>query len=775
VIKIILRKIVPVVLIAGLLLVPSMPVSSATAPSVVSQSPAKGSTAVSISVQPIVNFSKTMDPSTINNTNIQLMNGSTQVTASIVLSNGKRALITPVDPLNYNTSYYILVSTGVKDTQGNALAEDYGSASTSGFTTSAPKAPSISAQYPIKGAIKVSLDISPYVVFTKDMDYTTINATNIKLLQNGTPVIAGITLSGTRKAVITPVDPLIGNTIYYIVVSTSVKDTTGMALPSVYGSAASSSFTTAPAVPPAIVSVNPADNTVQVPFNIQPRITFSKSLDDSTVNTNNIQMMDNLTPVNITLTLYDYTKVIITPAQKLDFNKNYSIVLGTGIKDVWGNALATTTITHFTTDSATPPVLSAVYPANSTSGVSIKVQPCLIFSEALDPVTVNATNIKLLQGTTLIRASVALYGSKLVIMTPQSPLSPSTAYSIVLTTGIKDISGNAIATSSTNAFTTGAAVLPVAVSQNPVNGSTGISTDASIAIVFSKAMDKNTITSNNILLKSGSSTVKTSVELSGKYTAVVTPLYPLTPGTRYYVVATTAVKDSDGNALGAIYGSSSTSQFTTAASSLKVLTVYPADQSTGAAVNVQPEIVFSAKLDATIINTTNFNLLAGSSPVTATVSLLDDYAVQITPAAPLSLNTVYTVVVKAGVKDHNGQVLASQFSGDFTTINANTPPSVSYQYPLNNAIDVPLDVQICLVFSQDMDASTIKTTNISLLDGTTPINANVTVYDRNTVIITPSASLSLNKVYSLVIGTGVRDCSGNSMTQTTTSFTTVTN
>ena len=187
------------------------------------------------------------------------------------------------------------------------------------------------------------------------MDYTTINSTTIQLLQNGAPVAASIVLSGPNQAVITPDNPLSGSTIYYLSVSTGVKDTTGLAMVSVYGSATTSRFTTASAVPPTILSIYPADNTTAIPFNIQPYINFSKAMDSSTINSTNIRLLDGATTVAITVALSNYTRAIITPSLPLDYSKTYSIEVGTGVKDAFGNALASTSTTVFNTDSAAPP------------------------------------------------------------------------------------------------------------------------------------------------------------------------------------------------------------------------------------------------------------------------------------------------------------------------------------------------------------------------------------------------------------------------------------
>ena len=57
--------------------------------------------------------------------------------------------------------------------------------------------------------------------------------------------------------------------------------------------------------------------------------------------------------------------------------------------------------------------------------------------------------------------------------------------------------------------------------------------------------------------------------------------------------------------------------------------------------------------------------------------------------------------------------------------------------------------------------------------GLLPVAITVALYDDNTAIITPSSVLILNKVYSIVVGTGVKDSAGNSLaSQASSNFTT---
>ena len=81
----------------------------------------------------------------------------------------------------------------------------------------------------------------------------------------------------------------------------------------------------------------------------------------------------------------------------------------------------------------------------------------LTFSEALDPLTVNATSITLKQGSTTVSAQRALSEDlTTVTLSPDAELAVSTTYTVATTTGLKDLCGNAMASTS-RTFTTGSA------------------------------------------------------------------------------------------------------------------------------------------------------------------------------------------------------------------------------------------------------------------------------------------------------------------------------
>lgn len=103
-----------------------------------------------------------------------------------------------------------------------------------------------------------------------------------------------------------------------------------------------------------------------------------------------------------------------------------------------------------------PPSVTSTTPTSSATGVSISVHPTGTFSEALNAATVTTTNVTMTQGVTPVTISVS-YLSNVITVTPSSPLSYSTNYTVNFGTGITDVGGLPLATTYSWSFTTAAA------------------------------------------------------------------------------------------------------------------------------------------------------------------------------------------------------------------------------------------------------------------------------------------------------------------------------
>jgi len=219
---------------------------------------------------------------------------------------------------------------------------------------------------------------------------------------------------------------------------------------------------------------------------------------------------------------------------------------------------------HFTTGdgmSSLMPTITSSLPLNAAIGVVFNQPVSVNFSEAMDPLTINATTFTVKQGTLAVAGTITYSGTK-ATFTPNANLINGVVYTATVTTGVHDAAGNAMISNYTFSFTTVAAVdvtPPTVVSTDPLSGATAIATNKVIGITFSEAMMTSSISTATFTLKQGTTAVAGSIAYSG-IVGTFTPSAALVAGTVYTATLSTGAKDLAGNAL----ATAKTWSFTTA-------------------------------------------------------------------------------------------------------------------------------------------------------------------------------------------------------------------
>jgi hypothetical protein len=328
---------------------------------------------------------------------------------------------------------------------------------------------------------------------------------------------------------------------------------------------------------------------------------------------------------------------------------------------------------------------------------------------------------------------------------------------------------------------------PTVTSVLPVNNATGVATNATVSAVFSEALNASTITGSTFQLLNPSNTAITATVTynSANNTATLTPSAALANSTVYtakIISGASGVKDVAGNALAADY----TWSFTTVGDVTPptVTSVSPTNGSTGISIGTAVVANFSEAVNASTITTSTFQLKdPGNNVITATVSTSAGQ-ITLTPSSVLTNGTVYTVTITggaSGVKDLAGNALVSNYSWSFTTIVVdNTPPTVTSVTPVNGATNVSASTTVTAVFSEALNASTVSSSTVQLLN---PSNVAVTATvsynaSTNTATLTPSSALANSTTYTgkIISGaSGVKDAAGNALAADYTwTFTTLT-
>ena len=109
----------------------------------------------------------------------------------------------------------------------------------------------------------------------------------------------------------------------------------------------------------------------------------------------------------------------------------------------------------------TPPTVSSVSPANGTSNVAVNTAVTATFSEAMNAGTITPSTVQLQNAAnTVVPAGVSYNaGTNTVTLTPSSALANGMQYTATVlggASGVKDVAGNALATTFTWSFTTAA-------------------------------------------------------------------------------------------------------------------------------------------------------------------------------------------------------------------------------------------------------------------------------------------------------------------------------
>ena len=146
-------------------------------------------------------------------------------------------------------------------------------------------------------------------------------------------------------------------------------------------------------------------------------------------------------------TYKSYSKIF---SKMLLFMALVLVVSMTGCGGNGNNPIATDT---------TAPTVSSTIPASPVPATDVAINKKIIatFSEAMDPATITTANFTVTgPGVTPVTGTVTYAaGGTTATFRPAGPLASSTLYTATITTGAKDLAGNALASNFAWSFTTG--------------------------------------------------------------------------------------------------------------------------------------------------------------------------------------------------------------------------------------------------------------------------------------------------------------------------------
>ncbi|HMJ36868.1 MAG TPA: Ig-like domain-containing protein [Baekduia sp.] len=468
------------------------------APAVTGISPAAGSSSATNSATIRASFDVAIDPATVTARSFTLTptGGGTPVAATVIHDPAlNRAVLTPLAPLATATGYTATVSTAVRSTTGAPLPADV----TWSFTTANCPCSLMSALTPTQTGIPVRDGRGgsgpwTYELGTRLTVASTTTLTALKFYKDaketGTHIgrvwnSAGTQLTSVtfqnesgsgwqRQALTTPLtlSPGLVYTLSVGLNSYFVNAKSGLAQPLNSGPATTmadgnnGAYNTtagqfpnqswnstnyfvdgvfklplAPARTPAVTTRTPTDGATGVARDAKVTATFNYPLNPSTVNGSTVTLKDGATTVAATRAYNDETQTVtLAPTSPLDIGTTYTVMLSTAISSDDDTPMAAPVTWSFTTVPPTPPVATGTSPSSGAANISVYEPVTATFDQAMDASTITTTTFMLAPagGGSPVAASVSYNATtRTATLTPNAPLSGSTAYTATVTTGAR--------------------------------------------------------------------------------------------------------------------------------------------------------------------------------------------------------------------------------------------------------------------------------------------------------------------------------------------------
>ncbi len=360
-----------------------------------------------------------------------------------------------------------------------------------------------------------------------------------------------------------------------------------------------------------------------------------------------------------------------------------------------------------------------------------------------------------------------------VTIDPLDNLDYSTRYTVTVPAcSVTDIVYNDLRNDYSFTFITGTAqetAVPAVISTVPARDDTGVPLEQDISVTFNVYIQTG-ITYDNISVLNAANKPVAITKTINEDTLTINPKTNLKYNTLYTVtIPARAVTDDANNDLQADYGFSFTTKDRKAP---KVTAADPANKTSDVPVDKTITVTFSEKIligetfDSISLHDNAGNSVVFTKNIAGAVLTID-------PVADLNETTVYTLKIPAGaVKDTSGNSLGNGKTFKFTTWDK-TQPAVNNSDPVNDAVGVPVNKTISVVFTENIQAG-VAYGNIAMEDAQGNHVDIKTATKKGKITINPESKLNFDTHYTVTIpACAVQDISGNDLADDfTLSFTT---
>jgi len=326
---------------------------------------------------------------------------------------------------------------------------------------------------------------------------------------------------------------------------------------------------------PTVTSTVPANAATGVQINRRITATFSEStMDAATITAASFKVTGPLATAVPGAVIYAGQTAVFTPTSVLAASSLYTATVTTVVKNQAGIAMLANHVWSFTTgltSDTTAPKLISVGAADGATDLPINRDATATFSEPMLPSTLvsPATNFTVCAAGTGVApvacaspniTGVVTYLGNTATFNPDVDLSPSTWYTLNITTGAMDLTGvNALVPGlipnpwSWKTAATPESTAPTVTFTNPADLATLVPVDRTINATFSEAMSQATMVTANFTVHETATPLNvvagTVAYDAANNIASFLPQTSLTPDTDYTVTVSNGAKDLAGNAL----------------------------------------------------------------------------------------------------------------------------------------------------------------------------------------------------------------------------------
>lgn len=651
-----------------------------------------------------------------------------------LLMAGRRLVIDPLADLLPYSTYTVTITYDVRHISGDTAGETW--PFQTGMAVDDDVPPQIVSVWPQNGAVGVNLLTTVVLEANEDLAVGSINEATVRLSRpDGWNLDYKLKLNPAHILELGPsyypgfrLDP---NTTYTLRID-GVTDLAGNPLPALL-----TTFRTgveAPTGPPTLVSMTPTNGSSGVGLEPTVELLFSEPLRPPSIGeeSTSLYLVESGLTVPGAVSLVDSGRRIrIIPSIPLLPMTEYGIK--SAALDYHGNPVPVSTL-RFTTgagpgDTTPPTVLGLSIPDGARIPPVGKVRFDVLFSEPIDPATANLDTIILLVNGKINRAwpeSRSDHNQTLTYALAVPYQEADVSFQVIVTAAVKDISGNQLESEFSQRFVVERG--PAIQGELSIEGMRPegrLAVDGSITLLLDQPIRTDNLTQTLFVSEEG-------ILIDGQFEALAedralrfTPLQPLEPGALVQVFMRPELTS-------AINGTSIRNpeprQFWVDSASPSQPFAVEAFGPDGTCCSDMPVngrwmARMNRPVNPATVNVDSVRLEAFDGAATGSLQVLGGDTIVFTPTDPLVLNRYYRLKLSSLLEDLEGNQLTAIDGPSVQVRQAldETSPEILATTPPGGLADVPRNATIRVLFSETIEALTVREESFSVVCGGQPL------------------------------------------------------